>query len=109
MRNLPLVALPAVLALAACGDTDEASTAAEADTVEMPADDAFADIDEGPVADPAATAPEPAGPIERDVAMPNEREQEAAEASGERAAEVAAEAQRAAEEATNAAMEAGRE
>ncbi|KWV94990.1 MULTISPECIES: hypothetical protein [unclassified Erythrobacter] len=55
----------ATIALAACGSTEDASTEAEADTVEIAADEALADIDAEPVEDPAATieetAPEPEG------------------------------------------------
>ena len=50
----------ATLALAACGSTEDASTEAEADTVEIAADDALADVEAEPVEDPAANdvAPE---------------------------------------------------
>ena len=44
----------ATLALAACGSTEDASTEAEADTVEIAADDALADVEAEPVEDPAA-------------------------------------------------------
>ena len=47
------------LALAACGSSDDASTEAEADTVELPADEAMEDVTAAPVADPAATTPTP--------------------------------------------------
>lgn len=58
MRNFaPLSALiGAALLLTACGSADDASTEANADTVEMPADEALAPIAEDAVADPAATA-----------------------------------------------------
>lgn len=42
------------LALAACGSTDDASTEAMPETVEMPADEALAPISEEPVEDPRA-------------------------------------------------------
>lgn len=45
----------ATIALAACGSTEDASTEAEADTVEMPADVALEEIDVMPVEDPAAS------------------------------------------------------
>lgn len=45
------VASGAALALAACGSADDASVEAEADTVEMPADEAMADVTDEPVAD----------------------------------------------------------
>ena len=43
------------LALAACGSNDNASTEAEAETVEVSADEAMAPVAEEPVADPAAS------------------------------------------------------
>ena len=42
------------LALAACGSADDASTEAEADTVEVAADEAMEPVTEEPVADPNA-------------------------------------------------------
>ena len=51
MKKIALATLPLAFALAACGDTDDASAAAEADTVEMPADEAMADVTEMPAAD----------------------------------------------------------
>lgn len=44
----------AVVALAACGSTDDASTEAMPETVEMPADEALAPISEEPIEDPDA-------------------------------------------------------
>jgi hypothetical protein len=54
MKKLALIAMActASLALAACGETDDASADAMADTVEMPADEAM------------AAAPEPVEAIE---------------------------------------------
>ena len=43
------------LALAACGSNDNASTEAEAETVEVSADEAMAPVAEEPVADPAGS------------------------------------------------------
>lgn len=84
------------LTLAACGSTDDASTEATPDTVEMPADEALAPIAEGPVEDDAAAetaeAVDPA-----DTAPDLETTEEAADA----AADVAAEAAAAAEAASN--------
>lgn len=75
----------AALMLAACGSSDDASTEATADTVEMPADEALEAISDEPVADPEATATDaPDGDAQ-------------AEASAEAAADVAAEAAAAAE------------
>lgn len=50
-----IAALAAVsIALAACGSSNDASTEAEADTVEIAADEAMEPITEEPVADPNA-------------------------------------------------------
>lgn len=46
----------AALLLTACGSADDASTEANADTVEMPADEALSAVSEEPVADPQAAA-----------------------------------------------------
>ncbi|WP_394270555.1 hypothetical protein [Qipengyuania sp.] len=64
------------LALAACGGTEDASTGAEVDTVEMTADEALAPVDEAPVADPMAnTAPAPAAGADTGPAEQTEEEQ----------------------------------
>ena len=53
--NFRIAALAAVsVALAACGSSNDASTEAEAETVEIAADEAMAPVAEEPVADPAA-------------------------------------------------------
>ena len=44
----------ATLALAACGSAEDASTEAEADTVEIAADEALEGVEEAPVADAVA-------------------------------------------------------
>ncbi len=85
----------ASLALAACGSSDDASSDIEADTVEMPADEALEPVTEQPVADEAATVREPEGP-------PPVSQQTAQDAA-DRAAKVAAEAAAAAEAAEAAA------
>ena len=73
MRTFPTLATLALgtLALAACGDTEDASTEAMPDTVEMPAEEALAPVTVQPVEDdfqagpppaprdPVATAPDP--------------------------------------------------
>ena len=74
----------ASLALAACGSSEDASTEAEADTVEMTADEALTDVEEMPVEDPAANT----APVEMDTASPSE-EAEIQEA-GDSAADIAA-------------------
>ena len=74
----------ASLALAACGNSEDPSTEAEADTVEMTADEALTDVEEMPVEDPAANT----APVEMDTASPSE-EAEIQEA-GDSAADTAA-------------------
>jgi len=49
-------AASAALALAACGQSDSAKDEAQADNVEMPAEEAVGDIDATPVADASAAA-----------------------------------------------------
>ena len=78
------------LGLAACGSSDDASTEAMPDTVEMPADEALEPISEEPVEDAEALGP-PAEPAE--TAPDQVTTEEAADA----AAQVAADAQAAAE------------
>ena len=85
----------ASLALAACGSSEDASTEAEADTVEMTADEALTDVEEMPVEDPAANT----APVEMDTASPSE-ETEIQEA-GDSAADTAAAAMDAMAEDTN--------
>ena len=77
----------AALMLAACGSSDDASTEATADTVEMPADEALEAISDEPVADPEATATD----------TPGAEAEANAEAAADAAADVAAEAAAAAE------------
>ena len=67
------------LALAACGDSNDASDEVVADNVEIPADDALDDIDEEPVMDEEVTPPPPA-PVETQTA---EEQQEAVRRSVE--------------------------
>ena len=93
----------AALALAACGSSDDAATEAEADTVEIPAEDAVADVEEAPVADAGAVA---TTPEDTDPATPSAGEQATAEEAGAMADDVAARvkaAQAAAERATDTA------
>ena len=80
-------ALAASLTLAACGSADDASTEAEPDTVEMPANDALADVEETPIADPEATTP--VAPTEL-TDEPTVSEREAIEEAGDAAAATAA-------------------
>lgn len=79
----------AALMLAACGSSDDASTEATADTVEMPADEALEAISDEPVADPEATA--------TDAPETDATAEVTAEKAADAAADVAAEAAAAAE------------
>ncbi|HSJ78408.1 MAG TPA: hypothetical protein VK913_06690 [Erythrobacter sp.] len=83
----PLFALTgAALLLSACGSSDDASTEATADTVEMPADEALTPITDEPVADPAATATDaPATTAENEA-----NAEDAADAAADVAREAAA-------------------
>lgn len=81
------VASGAALALAACGSADDASVEAEADTVEMPADEALDGIEEEPVADEGAMS---------DEGTPEPVTVEEATSAADRAEDVAAAAEAAA-------------
>lgn len=84
----------AAMALSACGSADDASADAEADTVEMPADEALTGVSEMPVEDAGA---------EDETASGDE-----AATAGDAGADVAAAAEAAlndAEESTDAAAE----
>lgn len=59
MKKIAIVAAAAAFALAACGETTDASEDAIADSVEVPADDAMADAPD-PVADGDAMSDEDA-------------------------------------------------
>ena len=87
--------LAAPLALAACGSSDNASTEAEADTVEIPANEALQGVNEAPVVDPNANATLPAG-----EATPEMTEEEKIQAAGDSAADTAAAAADAMDEET---------
>ncbi|MFN4037871.1 MAG: hypothetical protein ACK4IB_00920 [Erythrobacter sp.] len=76
-------AVGTALLLAACGSSDDASTEARADTVEMPADEALEAVTDEPVADPAANAADP-------DATTSQSTEQAAEAAANVAAEAAA-------------------
>lgn len=91
-------ALSASIALAACGSSDSASTEAQPDTVEIPANEALQDVTETPVADPSANAALPTG-----EATPETTEQERIQAAGDSAADTAAAAADAMEETAEAA------
>lgn len=82
-RTALILAIP--LVLAACGRSDNASTEAEADTVEIPANEALQGVNEAPVADPNANATLPAG-----EATPTQTEEERIQAAGDSAADTAA-------------------
>jgi hypothetical protein len=58
MKKFSLVTLAsaAALALTACGQSESAKEEAQADNVEMPAEEAVGDVDATPVADASAAA-----------------------------------------------------
>ncbi len=85
IRKALIVAVPLALALSACGRSDSASSEAEADTVEIPANEALEGVDAAPVADPGANAPLPT-----ESATPAVTEQERIQAAGDSAADTAA-------------------
>ena len=68
------------LALAACGSADDASTEAEADTVEVAADEAMDGVTEEPIADDGATM---------DSASPSDTEVSTVQEAGDSAAATA--------------------
>ncbi|MDZ4308382.1 hypothetical protein [Allopontixanthobacter sp.] len=82
-----LFASLSALALAACGSSDDASVDAEADTVEMPANDAMEPVTEMPAADPDANA------VDAASAEPEDPVGSEADAAGDAAAAAAAEIQ----------------
>ncbi|UVI39788.1 hypothetical protein [Qipengyuania spongiae] len=85
------LAAPALLALglAACGSSDDASTEAEVDTVEIPANDALEGVNEAPVVDADATVTtEPSDVRTTDEAAANEAQ--GIEDAGNNAADTAA-------------------
>lgn len=95
MKLRIVMILAAPLALAACGSSDNASTEAEADTVEIPANEALQGVNEAPVADPNANAALPTG-----TATPEMTEEERIQAAGDSAADTAAAAADAMDETT---------
>ncbi|TCD06528.1 hypothetical protein EYB45_02085 [Erythrobacteraceae bacterium CFH 75059] len=62
-RHALLALAPLALTLAACGEFENASAEAQADTVEIPADEPLANVAEEPVADPAAGTDVPAADV----------------------------------------------
>lgn len=95
IRTALVLAAPLALALAGCGRSDNASAEAEADTVEIPANEALQGVDAAPVADPNANATLPAGD-----APPTGTEEERIQAAGDSAADTAAAAADAMDETT---------
>lgn len=89
MKKFAVIAALGSLGLAACGSTDDASTEAMPDTVEMPADAALEPIIEEPAEDPAVL--EEVDPA--DTAPSLEVTEEAADAAADVAAEAAAAAE----------------
>lgn len=96
IRTAIILAAPLALALSGCGRSDSASTEAEADTVEIPANEALQGVEEAPVNDPMANAT--ATPTES--ATPETSEQERIQAAGDSAADTAAAAADAMDEST---------
>jgi hypothetical protein len=82
MKFTAAIAPLALLALAACGSSTDASADATADTVEIPADEALASVPD-PVADPAANVDAPA--VEEET-TPSEATVDEAGAAAEAAA-----------------------
>jgi hypothetical protein len=74
MKKIACLALTAAaaLAVAGCGKSDKASEGAQADNVEMPAEEAVNTADEGaaPVADTGAAATDAAAPVASGAATP---------------------------------------
>lgn len=93
------LASTAALALAACGSADDASTEAEADTVEIPANDALDGVDADAVADEDAAMPEEVdeGPSVSEQAQIEEAGDDAAAAAADVADAIAEEANDAAD------------
>ena len=100
IRTALILAAPLALALSGCGRSDSASTEAEADTVEIPANEALQGIEEAPVADPGANAVAPT-----EGATPGMTEEERIQAAADEAANTAAEAADAMAETTTEANE----
>lgn len=99
IRTALILAAPLALALAGCGRSDNASTEAEADTVEIPANEALEGVNEAPVVDPNANA------TPTESATPEQTEEERIQAAGDDAADTAAAAADAMNETTTEANE----
>lgn len=82
MKKIALTAFlsAGALALPACGDSDDASLDAEAETVEEPAEAALEDVTEEPVED-VEVAEEATAPVRASVQAEAESAQEEAEAT----------------------------
>ena len=100
LRSALILAAPLALALSGCGRSNDASTEAEADTVEIPANEALTTVTETPVADPSANAAMPT-----EAGTPEMTEDEKIQAAGDSAADTAAAAADAMDESTAAATE----
>ncbi|WP_246844799.1 hypothetical protein [Altererythrobacter sp. TH136] len=94
MKKFALVLAPLTFALAACGGADDASTEAQPDTVEMPADAAMTGVTAEPAVDPSANATVDAAATP--AASAEATTPATAEEAGANAADVAARAQAAA-------------
>lgn len=96
IRAALVLAVPLALALAGCGRSDNATSEAQADTVEIPANEALQNAP-APVVDPNANA------LPTESATPEVTEQEKIQAAGDSAADTAAAAADAMTESTTAA------
>ena len=83
MKKIATLAAFASLGLAACGSTDDASTEAMPDTVEVPADEALAPITDAPVEDPEALPPVDPAETAPDAGTANEAADIAADVAAE--------------------------
>ena len=86
MKKLALIAAASAFALAACGDTTDASEDAVADTVEVPADEAMEDT-------PPPVADNDAAMADEEPAEPTTVTEEEAESAADNAADAAAAAE----------------
>ena len=100
MKFRPILAATALAALAACGSADDASTEAEADTVEIPANDALEGVEEEPVVDVDANVTGEPSDVATESAANAAAEAQQIEQAGDNAADTAAAAMDAMEEET---------
>ncbi|RVQ67775.1 hypothetical protein EKN06_07580 [Croceicoccus ponticola] len=87
MKKIALLAASAAFALSACGATDDPDAPAEADTVEMPADEVMVQpgMDEDPAVDETIT--DDTAPVAEETTAPAD---DAADAAADAAADIEA-------------------